>query len=137
MARACLDSGVLIAAARGSAKLHERALAILSDSTREFVCSDYVHLEVAPKAKFHGYTEEIDFHEGYFDVVGTWLRFDVEHLDRAFEEACASGLSAWDAVHVMIAAKAGCGEFVTTERPTAPIHRTKLVCMVSIDDRLD
>jgi hypothetical protein len=46
MKRTYVDSGVLIAAARGSGTLAERALSIISDTeAREFVCSDYVKLD--------------------------------------------------------------------------------------------
>jgi hypothetical protein len=42
-----LTPGVLIAAARGGGRLAERALNVLADTNaREFVCSDYVRLEV-------------------------------------------------------------------------------------------
>ena len=74
MKRTYVDSGVLIAAARGSGKLAERALSIISDTeAREFVCSDYVKLEVIPKPTYFGFIAEVNFYESFFSTVATWL----------------------------------------------------------------
>ncbi len=132
MTRTYLDSGVLIAAARGSANLHATALEIVRDPDREFVCSDYVRLEVSPKATYYGYTEEADFYAAFYSEAETGMEFDADHLRLAFDEACNSGLSAFDAVHVIAAAQSGCDELLTTEKPNAPIHRTELVRTVSL-----
>ena len=89
MKRTYIDSGVLIAAARGNGKLAERALGVISDSqSREFVCSDYVKLEVVPKPTYYGRTEEVRFYETFFETVVAWLPFSAEHLHNAFTEAC-------------------------------------------------
>ena len=45
-----VDSGVLIAAARGEGGLAVRALAVLDDPERQFATSNLVKLEVLPKA---------------------------------------------------------------------------------------
>jgi predicted nucleic acid-binding protein len=66
-------------------------------------------------------------------VSSTWLNFDVAHLEFAFEEACRSGLQAYDAIHVAVAVISGCDELITTEKPTSAIHRTTLIRIVSID----
>jgi predicted nucleic acid-binding protein len=131
--RTYVDSGVLIAAARGKGALSDRALAIISDFSREFVCSDYVRLEVIPKPTYFGYAAEVEFYQAYFANIETWLGFEVDHLRAAFEEACRAGLSAIDAIHVVVAAQSGCEEFITTEKPTKAIHRTSLLRIVSID----
>ncbi len=134
MIRTYIDSGILIAAARGSGQLAERALAVLGDTDRrEFVCSDYVRLEVVPKPAYHGRTLEVEFYEAYFSSVTVWAQFDVDHLRSAFDEACRAGLSSMDAIHVVVASRCQCDEFVTSEKPTKPIHRTALVRTVSID----
>ena len=112
----------------------QRALAVISDTgSREFVCSDYVRLEVVPKPTYFGRTVEVRFYETYFATVAIWAQFDVGHFENAFEEACRSGLSSVDAIHVVIATACGCDELVTSEKPTSAIHRTKLVRTVSID----
>jgi len=132
--RTYVDSGVLIAAARGSGKLAQRALGVISDTdSREFVCSDYVKLEVIPKPTYFGFTTEVNFYENFFATVSTWLPFGVEHLEAAFVEACSSGLSSVDAIHIVVAASSGCDEIVTSEKPNKAIHRTTLIRVVSID----
>jgi predicted nucleic acid-binding protein len=129
-----VDSGVLIAAARGAGKLAQRALAIIGDtSSREFVCSDYVKLETIPKPKYYGREAELRFYEAYFSTAVIWQGFDACHMDSAFAEACRSGLSSVDAIHVVVAALSGCDELVTSEKPTSAINRTKLIRVVSID----
>ena len=93
MIRTYVDSGLLIAAARGNGKLAARALAVLRDSgAREFVSSDYVKMEILPKPTYFGRDAEVKFYSTYFAKVSEWLKFDVSHLEAAFEEACRSGL---------------------------------------------
>ena len=134
MKRTYVDSGVLIAAARNRGNLTERALRVLADtSQREFVYSDYVKLEVIPKATYENRQPEIAFYEEFFASVSLWLAFDIEHLHMALLEACRSGLEAMDALHVVAAASGKCDEMITTEKPGRPIHRTKLVAVLSID----
>jgi len=132
--RTYVDSGLLIAAARGNGKLSERALAVLRDgNAREFVSSDYVKMEVLPKPTYFGREAEIRFYVMFFSKVSQWLTFDVIHLDAAFEEACRAGLQSYDAIHITVAALSGCDELVTTEKPTSAIHRSTLIRIVSID----
>jgi hypothetical protein len=50
MKRTFIDTGVLIAAARGQNDFAARAMAILDDPNREFASSIFVKLEVLPKA---------------------------------------------------------------------------------------
>jgi len=132
--RTYVDSGVLIAAARGAGKLAQRALAIIGDTaSREFVCSDYVKLETIPKPTYFGRTAEVSFYEAYFSTTVAWQNFDAAAMESAFEEACRSGLSSVDAIHVVVATLHGCDELVTSEKPTSPINRTKLIRIVSIE----
>ena len=134
MIRTYVDSGLLIAAARGGGVLGMRALAVLRDNgAREFVSSDYVRMEVLPKPVYFGREAELRFYSAYFSTVSEWLKFDVSHLEAAFQEACRAGLQSYDAIHVTVAAISRCDELVTTEKPTAAIHRTTLVRTVSID----
>jgi predicted nucleic acid-binding protein len=129
-----IDSGVLIAAARGKGSLCERALAVLRDtSEREFVSSDYVKLETIPKPTYFGREAELKFYNAYFSTVSAWFNFDAAHLEEGLIEACQSGLQSLDAVHVILAVLSGCDELVTTEKPTAAIHRTSRIRVVSID----
>jgi hypothetical protein len=124
----------LIAAARGSGSLGTRALEIISDTdTREFISSEYVRFETVPKPTYFGNTVEVRFYEAFFSTVAQWFSFDVAHLKEAFDEACRSGVSGVDAIHVVVAALAGCHELVTSEKPTSSIHRTTKIRVVSID----
>ncbi len=61
-----IDSGVLIAAARGDTQLSTLALPYLADPNREYITSDYVRLEVLPKAVFHKREEEAEFYNEFF-----------------------------------------------------------------------
>lgn len=134
MKRTYVDSGVLIAAARGEGKLGKRALEVISDTTaREFISSEYVRFETVPKPTYFGRIAEVHFYEEFFSTVATWFPFDKTHLETAFDEACNSGLSSVDAIHVVLASLAGCDELVTSEKPNAAIHRTKRIRVVSID----
>ena len=64
--RTFLDAGVLIAAARGRGLIAVRAHAILDDPERSFVTSDYIRMEVLPKALYHRQNAEVLLYERFF-----------------------------------------------------------------------
>ena len=132
MTRTFVDSGVLIAAARGKGPVSAKAMGILDDPEREFSSSNLVRKEVLPKAIFHQKHDEAAFYEEFFASVAAWAQIQEEFLREAYYEACESGLDALDAIHVTAARSAGAAELVTTERPTTRIHRTTSVRAVSI-----
>jgi predicted nucleic acid-binding protein len=130
--RTYIDSGVLITAARGNAFLSAPAIEILTDVTREFVSSEWVRLEVLPKARYFQRQSEVSFYDVFFGRVSIWAPFEPELLTTALEEATRSGLSAVDAIHIVLAATSGCEELITSEKTTSAIHRTGRVRIVSI-----
>jgi predicted nucleic acid-binding protein len=130
--RTYVDSGVLITAARGNALLRAPAIEILADPRREFVSSEWVKLEVLPKARYFDRQAEVDFYDLFFGRVKFWAAFEPNLLVAAMDEACASGLSAVDAIHVVLAARSGCEELITSEKASSGIHRTGRVRIVSI-----
>jgi predicted nucleic acid-binding protein len=130
--RTYVDSGVLITAARGNATLSQPAIDVLSDTTREFVSSEWVRLEVLPKARYFQQQAEIAFYDLFFGRVSIWAPFGPDLLTTAMEEASVAGLSAVDAIHVVLAAISGCEELVTSEKQRSAIHRTTRVRIVSI-----
>lgn len=127
-----IDSGVLIFAAQGTADAAALALPFLVDPNREYVTSDYVRLEILPKAIFNKRTAEVEFYDIFFKTIVRWIPTSKSLLDYALEEACKTGIHGLDAVHLACAAFAGAAEFVTSEKIGKPIHRTTLVKVVSI-----
>ncbi len=65
--RTFIDSGVLIAAATGTDDVASRAMTVLDDPDRLFVTSDFVRLEVLPKARFYKNADEAQFYETFFE----------------------------------------------------------------------
>jgi hypothetical protein len=53
-----VDAGVLIAAARGRTEISAQAMAILDDPDGTFASSEFIRLEVLPKALFNRKTDE-------------------------------------------------------------------------------
>lgn len=86
-----VDSGVLIAAAQGTDKISEQAIAILTDPARLFVSSDVVWLEVLPKAIFHRRSGEVEFYRAFFASVSKWVAVSPELIQRAKDYGCQSG----------------------------------------------
>ena len=127
-----IDSGVLIFASQGTASAASLALPFLSDPNREYVTSDYVRLEILPKAIFHGRAAEVEFYNAFFATTTRSVPTSEALLRYAFEEACKTGISGLDAVHIACAVFGGAEEFITSEKIDRPIHRTKLVKTVSI-----
>jgi hypothetical protein len=127
-----VDSGVLIFAARETTAAAALALPFLGDPNREYVSSDYVRLEVLPKATFHKRTAEVAFYNLFFTTTTRSVPTSEALLKYALEEACKTGIQGLDAVHIACAVFAGAEELITSEKTGSPIHRTKLVRVVSI-----
>lgn len=127
-----IDSGVLIFAAKGTTDAAALALPFLADPSREYVTSDYVRLEVLPKATFHQRTAEIAFYNLFFTTTTRSIPTSEALLKYALEEACKTGIHGLDAVHIACAVFAGADEFITSEKSDRPIHRTTRVKVVSI-----
>lgn len=121
--RTYVDAGVLIAAARSSSRVSQTALSILDDPSREFIASEYLRLEVIPKARFHGSAAELALYEEFFLSAALIVPFHADHFPLAFEHASKYGLAAFDALHLTVASATFCEEFVTSERPTSPVFR--------------
>ncbi len=127
-----VDSGVLIAAARGLGPVSLAATAIITDPNRQFISSDFVRLEVLPKPIYHHQTTETDFYRAFFATVGTWVATSPLLAERAFQRAATFGLSAIDAAHIAAAELANADEFVTTEQSAKPMFRVTSLRIVSI-----
>ena len=127
-----IDSGVLIAAAKGTTEVAALALPFLADPDREYVTSDYVRLEVLPKAVFHRRQEEVDFYNAFFQTNARSIPTSAALLEYALEEACNTGIQGLDAIHIACAVFAGAEEFITSEKHTTLIHRTQKVRVISI-----
>ena len=98
-----IDSGVLITATRSQRSIAIKALEILADPNREFASSEFVRLEVLPKAIYFDNHLEVEFYETFFKAIKRWTEISNELIQAAYQEACQSGLSAVDALHVAAA----------------------------------
>lgn len=121
--RTFVDSGLLILAARGDHRLSQRAIDVLDAPDREYVTSDFVRLEVLPKAVYNRQLDEAEFYRAFFAGVHETVEPSAALVDQASAEAEQSGLSAIDALHVAAAKQARCDELVTTEKTTKPLFR--------------
>ena len=119
-----IDSGVLIAAARRHTPVARRALTVLDDPDRTFASSIFVRLEVVPKATYFRQVAEVRFDQSFFDErVSVWTAPVDDLVQQALTVAATFGLGALDALHVAAALLVHADEFITTERPNAPVHR--------------
>ena len=66
MTRTFLDAGVLIAAVRGQEDVAARVLALLEAPERTFVTSDFLRMEVLPKALYYQRPAEVALYERFF-----------------------------------------------------------------------
>jgi predicted nucleic acid-binding protein len=130
--RTFLDAGVLIAAARGIGIIPVRAHAILDDAARTFVTSDYIRMEVLPKALYHRQSQEVLLYEHFFARAVQIVPPSVSLIQQAYTEACTFGLAALDALHIAAAKSSGAEEFITTERPTTPLFRVTGIVITTI-----
>lgn len=132
MTRTFVDSGVLIAAVRGEDVIAEAALSFLADSTRVFVSSPFVRMEVLPKAIFNQKTVEAEFYEAFFSAVVTWATDTDSLIQQAHGMACNYGLAAMDALHVAAAIALNAEDLLTTEKPTKPMYRVPNLRVISV-----
>lgn len=127
-----IDSGVLISAFRGIDEIAVRALEILDDPDREFVSSEFVKLEILPKAIYERNQSEVDFYETFFGKVAYWAKPLEEVANEGLQQANLYGLSALDALHVAAALISGADDIVTTEKVTKPMYRVTSIQVISI-----
>lgn len=127
-----LDAGVLIVAWRGDTARKMKALTILNDSRRVFICSPYIKLELMPKAIFHRNQQEQDFYNDYFSLVAQWEEDHKAIFSEAVNIGEKFGLAAMDALHVAAAFLTAADEFITAERPASPFSRVTGIKIVSI-----
>lgn len=130
--RTFLDAGVLITAAWGTGEDANKALAILKETNREFVSSQFLKLEVLPKAIFNKRNLEVEFYEAYFEAVTHWSTNTQQILEAGYREAAEFGLGAMDALHIAAAVAAKADEFITSEKPTKSIYRTPSIPVISV-----
>lgn len=130
--RTFIDSGLLIVAARGTHELSERAMQILDDPEREFVTSDFVRLEVLPKALYNNQTDEAEFYREFISSAQDTVQSAHALVRQAETDAEKAGLSAVDALHVAAARYSGCDELVTVERTTKPLFRVTGLTVTTI-----
>jgi predicted nucleic acid-binding protein len=127
-----IDSGLLIAAARGNTGRSQQALDILADSDRVFGSSIFIRLEVLPKAVCYQQTLKSEFYESFFQGVTHWIT-DLDTLTQsAYQLACTYGLSGIDALNVAAEILLKANEFVTTEKPTKPMYRVPDIRFVTV-----
>jgi predicted nucleic acid-binding protein len=127
-----VDAGVLIAASRGRTDVSAQAMAILDDPSRAFASSEFIRLEVLPKAIFNGKTIEAEFYSSYFQAVTHWPDNTDAVVRHAHDVAVRFGLAALDALHVAAALSVGAEELITTEKRSKPLHRTMGILVRSI-----
>ena len=117
---------------RGQGLPQQRALAILGDPERAFASSEFVRLELLPKAIWHQNTDEIAFYNTFFNSVSYWADISETLLKIAYQEAGQHGLAAVDALHIAAAKVTKADELITSEKLEKPLHRSTSVKVRSI-----
>lgn len=123
MKRTYLDSSVLIQAIQGVDG--DKTASLLEDPDRQFVAATFLKLELLPQPAFHKRKAELEFLEGFFQMIAEWREADEALLGAALKEAKAVPLTAVDAIHVAAAKELGCDEFITAEKPGKPLHKVR------------
>src|ERR1700736_718023 len=123
MARLFVDSGVLIAAARGAPVIREAALALLTNPQNTFLTSPFIYLETVPKARYGHRDFELAMYRLYFDRAHSYG--DVQKLlQSAIGIAEHDGVGPMDALHVAAAVLCEADALVTLEHLARFSHRS-------------
>jgi predicted nucleic acid-binding protein len=131
-----VDAGVLIAAARGTTEVSGQAMAILDDPDRTFASSEFIRLEVLPKALFNMKSKEAEFYISFLRAVSHWPDDSDAVVTQAYDIAVRFGLAALDALHVAAALSVGAEELITTEKRGKPLHRVAGILVRSLQPDL-
>jgi predicted nucleic acid-binding protein len=123
--RTFLDAGVLIAAIRGTPEIADLATELLNDPERLFVSSDFVQLEVLPKAVYFRHTAEASFYRAYFASVTEMVPVSQALVSQAAEQAQRAGLAAMDGPPVAAARAGEATEFMTVKHPRKRLFRVE------------
>lgn len=126
-----IDSGVLISAACGEPNIAKKAMDYLDDPNRDFASSILVKLEVLPKAIYNK-SESLPFYEQFFSMVAAFSDSCDDYIEDAFLEAKTYGISGVDALHISTAKRLNAIDFVTKEKSSKPLFRTKTINVISI-----
>lgn len=134
MIKTYLDSGVLIAAARGTDAASLKAISILDDNKRLFCSSCFVRLEILAKAQYNKQHTEVEFYQSFFSGCTFWANALDIIVDLAEDLASNYGLNALDALQAASAIYLKADELITTEKLTKPLHRIREITIISIAD---
>jgi hypothetical protein len=124
-----VDTGVLIAAARGDEEASAAAFAVLDDPEREFASSDFVRLEAIGHTMREGYVEQLHYYLEFFKGVSFWATDLKAVVDKAIGECMSTPIDSMDALHVAAAVLVGADELVTTEKPGRGRNITRTVSL--------
>jgi len=125
-----VDANLLIRAATGRSP--DTVLLLMRKDLR-FVASEYLMLEVCPKARLFGSFQERSFYDKFFSraqVVESSPR--LRRLAR--EEADRLGLGAMDALHLAAASVGGAHLLVTGEGRNKPMFSSRLITVRHHED---
>ena len=129
-----IDSGVLITASQGTEDLSNRAIKAITSVDREYASSQFIKLEILPKALYHSQSNEVEFYQTFFSAVTYWADDLEKIIDNSFKIASEYGLAAMDALHIAAAISVEAEEFITTEKPTKPMYRVTDLRIVYLFD---
>ncbi len=124
MIRIFADSCVYLAALRNDALFGQAAQSLLLRAPGMLICSDYLRLEVVPKAFFHRNLMELRFYEATLDRC-LLVPNSPQMLSTALRLACEDALAAGDATLIAAAVLGSADVFITTEKSTKPMFRVK------------
>ncbi len=128
------DSGILIALSMQRPPHRTSQVAnLLADPNRTFVSSDVLKIEVFPKPTFFREIYSTLLLENFFSICVKHIPITQDLYQKAYAEACRTGLSGMDALHIVSAHEAGADELITTEKITKAMYQTKLVKVRHID----
>lgn len=116
-----LDSGVLIAAAKGNEQWSQRAFQIIDDSSRTFVASPFLRLETSRMS--HGFAEQVAMYDDFLLMADIRFEDAGAAVTKAEEITAKYGVEGLDAMHVASALLVHAVEIITTEKLTKPMYR--------------
>ncbi len=131
--RTYIDTGTPIASWCGTVEEQAKADALFDDDSQVLIASTFLRLELAENG--NSKPGEVEYINALLERIDEWIEVDDALVMRAtLLRTKYDGLQAIDAMHVAAAERGAADRFVTTEKPTKPLHRATNVGPVCLSD---
>jgi predicted nucleic acid-binding protein len=135
--RTFIDTCVIVAAYKTQRTLHDNAKRVLFDSTRRFLSTSLVRLELSSAHYRPENSGEANFYERFWsEGISELIDIDESMIAEGIKTSKLTEAAAMDAMHLACAVRMDADEFITAERKDKdrPVYRDDRIKVVFLGD---